>query len=139
MARLDNVLWVGGAQWAGKTTVARLIAARYPVVVYAYDYHDARSHSVRAKEDAGRFPGLNRFLDALEADPDSVWSQPSPEEMADQTFAIFDERFSRPTWHVVVAILALLFALAGAVLISLASQPEPEPTSEAAESSAALA
>jgi drug/metabolite transporter (DMT)-like permease len=39
---------------------------------------------------------------------------------------IFDERFSRPTWHVVVAILSLLLALGGAVLISLASQPGPE-------------
>ena len=53
--------------------------------------------------------------------------------------AIFDERFSRPTWHVVVAVISLLLALGGAVLISLASQPEPEPSSEPAESSAALA
>jgi drug/metabolite transporter (DMT)-like permease len=41
--------------------------------------------------------------------------------------AIFDERFSRPTWHVVVAIISLLVALGGAVLISLSSQPGPEP------------
>ena len=48
---------------------------------------------------------------------------------------IFDERFSRPTWHVVVAILSLLLALGGAVLISLASRPGPEreaPTEPAA-------
>jgi drug/metabolite transporter (DMT)-like permease len=43
---------------------------------------------------------------------------------------IFDERFSRPTWHVVVAIISLLVALGGAVLISLASQPD-EPAPEA--------
>jgi drug/metabolite transporter (DMT)-like permease len=53
--------------------------------------------------------------------------------------AIFDERFSRPTWHVVVAILSLLLALGGAVLISLSSQSGPEPRSEPAEGSAALA
>jgi drug/metabolite transporter (DMT)-like permease len=50
--------------------------------------------------------------------------------------AIFDERFSRPTWHVVVAIISLVVALAGAVLISLASRPGPEPgPGEAAEPS----
>jgi uncharacterized membrane protein len=49
---------------------------------------------------------------------------------------IFDERFSRPTWHVVVAIISLLLALGGAVLISLASRPGPEPgPGEAAEPS----
>jgi drug/metabolite transporter (DMT)-like permease len=53
--------------------------------------------------------------------------------------AIFDERFSRPTWHVVVAILSLLLALGGAVLISLSSQPGSEPRAEAEAHSAALA
>jgi hypothetical protein len=93
LARLDQVLWVGGAQWAGKTTVARLLAARYPLVVYAYDYHDARSHSARARADAERFPTFNAFLEALDADPDSVWSRPSPEEMAERVLAVFSERF----------------------------------------------
>ena len=45
--------------------------------------------------------------------------------------AIFDERFSRPTWHIVVAIISLLLALGGAVLISLSSQPGSEPRAEA--------
>jgi len=50
--------------------------------------------------------------------------------------AIFDERFSRPTWHVVVAIISLVLALGGAVLISMSSQPGPEPgPGEAAEPS----
>ena len=53
--------------------------------------------------------------------------------------AIFDERFSRPTWHVVVAIISLLLALGGAVLISLSSRPGAEPRVEAEEHSAALA
>ena len=52
---------------------------------------------------------------------------------------IFDERLSRPGWHVVVAVLALLVALAGAVVISLSTQPGPEPRTEPAEGSAALA
>jgi drug/metabolite transporter (DMT)-like permease len=55
--------------------------------------------------------------------------------------AIFDERFSRPTWHVVVAIISLVFALGGAVLISIASDAgsEPETHTEPSESSTALA
>ena len=52
--------------------------------------------------------------------------------------AIFDERLSRPLWHVVVAVIGLVLALGGAVLISLASQPDPEPE-EVPGSSAALA
>ena len=54
---------------------------------------------------------------------------------------IFDERFSRPTWHVVVAIISLLLALGGAVLISLASESsaEPETFTEPTEGSTALA
>jgi drug/metabolite transporter (DMT)-like permease len=52
---------------------------------------------------------------------------------------IFDERLSRPAWHVVVAVLALLVALGGAVLISLSSQPGAEPQADSAERSPALA
>jgi uncharacterized membrane protein len=53
---------------------------------------------------------------------------------------LFDERLSRPTWHVLVAVVGLVAALLGAVLISLSSQPGPERSSdETAESSAALA
>ena len=52
---------------------------------------------------------------------------------------IFDERLSRPAWHVVVAVIALVVALGGAVLISLSTQPGPEPDAEATEGSAALA
>jgi drug/metabolite transporter (DMT)-like permease len=52
--------------------------------------------------------------------------------------AIFDERLSRPLWHVVVATIGLVLALGGAVLISLTSKAEPEPA-DAPEHSAALA
>ena len=52
---------------------------------------------------------------------------------------IFDERLSRPLWHVVVATASLLVALGGAVLISLSSQSGAEPRTEAEEHSAALA
>ena len=89
----EDVLWIGGAQWAGKSTVANLLAARYPLIRYSYDYHDARSHSARARANPDRFPTLSAFLTALEADPDSVWVEPTPEAMAYQALRIFAERF----------------------------------------------
>jgi hypothetical protein len=70
-----------------------LLTARYPLLRYAYDYHDARSHSARARADAARFPTFHAFLDALDTDPDSVWSYPSPEQMAEQALSIIRERF----------------------------------------------
>jgi drug/metabolite transporter (DMT)-like permease len=42
---------------------------------------------------------------------------------------LLDERLNRPAWHVVVACIGLAGALAGAVAISLARQPEAEPES----------
>jgi drug/metabolite transporter (DMT)-like permease len=52
--------------------------------------------------------------------------------------ALFDERLSRPLWHVVVAVIGLVLALAGAVVISLTSQARAEPE-EIPGGSAALA
>lgn len=40
---------------------------------------------------------------------------------------LFDERLSRPAWHVVVALIGLGLALGGAVLISLVNRPASEP------------
>jgi hypothetical protein len=44
---LRNALWIGGGQWAGKTTVAGLLTDRFHLVHYHYDYHDARGHEDR--------------------------------------------------------------------------------------------
>jgi drug/metabolite transporter (DMT)-like permease len=49
---------------------------------------------------------------------------------------LLDERLSRPAWHIVVAIVGLVLALGGAVVISISTegaksdQPEPEPEPE---------
>jgi hypothetical protein len=51
---------------------------------------------------------------------------------------LLDERFSRPTWHIVLAIVGLGLALIGAVVISLAREAAKEPA-ESAESTAATA
>jgi len=41
--------------------------------------------------------------------------------------ALLDERLSRPTWHVVVAVVGLALALGGAVVISIARESERDP------------
>jgi hypothetical protein len=90
---LSRVLWIGGAQWAGKTSVMQFLAVRYPLLCYAYDYHDARSHAERSLAHPERYPARQRFMTALDRDPDDVWVRPSPEEMAADTMASFAERF----------------------------------------------
>jgi hypothetical protein len=90
---LDRVLWIGGAQWAGKTSVAQLLAVRHPLILYAYDYHDARSHAERSLASPERFPNRYAYLTTLERDPDALWVRPSPEEMAESALLSFRERF----------------------------------------------
>jgi len=44
---LRRALWIGGGQWAGKSTVAGILAGRHGLTHYHYDYHDARAHQDR--------------------------------------------------------------------------------------------
>lgn len=85
---LRRTLWIGGGQWAGKSTVARLLAVQYGVTAYHYDYHDARGHNDRR---IARRVGLGE--PAAAPDPDKAWVDTTPEEMADETLAGFPERF----------------------------------------------
>lgn len=85
---LREALWIGGGQWAGKSTVARLLAAEYGVTAYHYDYHDARAHNDRR---VARRISLGEPV--ADPDLDSVWVHPSPEEMAAETLAGFPIRF----------------------------------------------
>jgi hypothetical protein len=87
------VLWIGGAQWSGKSSVAHVLSVRHPLILYAYDYHDARSHADRSRADPERFPHRHAFLNALDQNPDDVWVTPSPEAMAADAQHSFRERF----------------------------------------------
>ncbi|MFB4305609.1 hypothetical protein [Actinomadura sp. GTD37] len=85
---LRRALWIGGGQWAGKSTVARLLAVRYGLTAYQYDYHDARGHNdrriaLRIKQD--RPPA--------DPDPDASWVNTTPADMAAETLAGFPTRF----------------------------------------------
>jgi hypothetical protein len=91
--RLPPVLWIGGAQWAGKTTVAWHLARRYPLISYDYDYHDARAHSDRARADPERYPRFHKLLHTIERDPDAIWVRPDAAQRAAATRRIWDERF----------------------------------------------
>ncbi|PRX97721.1 hypothetical protein [Allonocardiopsis opalescens] len=85
---LRRALWIGGGQWAGKSTAARALAGRYGVTVYHYDFHDARAHDDRRvahRVRAGRSPAG--------PDPEDVWVRTAPEEMAAETLAGFPVRF----------------------------------------------
>ncbi|WAL70287.1 hypothetical protein OU787_01540 [Kitasatospora sp. YST-16] len=85
---LRRALWIGGAQWAGKSTVAQLVAEAHGLTVYHYDWHDARGHQDRRV--ARRVAAGVAVADPA---PDLVWSAREPEEMAAEVLAGFPDRF----------------------------------------------
>ncbi|MFJ7775821.1 hypothetical protein [Streptomyces yangpuensis] len=85
---LQRALWIGGAQWSGKTTVAELIARKYGLTVYHYDYHDARGHQDRR---IARRVALGEPVE--DPTPDHVWLDQAPEAMATETLTGFPVRF----------------------------------------------
>jgi hypothetical protein len=85
---IRNALWIGGGQWAGKTTVAGLLTERHGLVTYLYDFHDARGHDDRRV--AAR---LRRGEPAAGHDPETIWLRRTPAEMTAEILAGFPERF----------------------------------------------
>lgn len=83
-----GALWIGGGQWAGKSTVARLLATRYGLTAYHYDHHDARAH-----QDRRIARRVRRGEPTADPDPDTVWVNTSPQKMAAETLAGFPTRF----------------------------------------------
>src|ERR671929_1348297 len=75
--QLQHVYWLGGGSGAGKSTIARRIAADHGLKVYATD--DVMSDHARraADEDA---PYLSQFKSM---DMDERWAKRSPETMLD--------------------------------------------------------
>jgi hypothetical protein len=85
---LRDALWIGGGQWAGKSTVARILARRYGLTAYHYDYHDARGHDDR------RIARRVRLGEPpYGPEPDDIWVNTTPAEMAAATLADFPVRF----------------------------------------------
>jgi hypothetical protein len=85
---LGNALWIGGAQWAGKSTVARLLTSRYGLTAYHCDYQDARGHyerwiAHRVRHDQPPFG----------ATADQIWLDRTPAEMATSALTTFATQF----------------------------------------------
>jgi 2-phosphoglycerate kinase len=80
--RLGHVYWIGGGTGAGKSTVARRIAARYGLRLYATDDLMSDHTSRSSVEDS---PLLSEFL---AMDMDERWLNRSPEAML-ETFHWF--------------------------------------------------
>jgi 2-phosphoglycerate kinase len=83
---LHAALWIGGGQWAGKSTVSTILAARHGLTAYHYDYHDARGHlerraarRARAGSPSSEYPG-----------PD--WVGSTPGALAEECLATFADR-----------------------------------------------
>lgn len=85
---LRQALWIGGAQWAGKSTVSNLMAHRYGITAYHYDYHDVRGHWDRRAADAAR-----RGEPYADFDAEAFWVDTTPERMAAEVEEIFLARF----------------------------------------------
>jgi hypothetical protein len=84
---LDHVLWVGGAQGAGKSTAARAFAHRKGLRLYFVDAF-TYSHAERAETD----PYLAMRAFAAKT-MDERWLHPEPEEMVDEFLEYSRERF----------------------------------------------
>ena len=80
--QLQHVYWVGGGSGAGKSTIARRIAAEHGLRVYATDEVMADHAGRSTHEDA---PLLHRFM---EMDMDARWVNRSPRVML-ETFHWF--------------------------------------------------
>ncbi|MGW5359935.1 hypothetical protein [Actinopolymorpha pittospori] len=85
---IANALWIGGAQWAGKSTVARILAHRFGVTAYHYDYHDARGHNDRR---VARRAEVGEPIAG--PDPEEMWVRHSPPWMAQYALDDFSVRF----------------------------------------------
>lgn len=85
---LKEALWIGGAQWAGKSTVARILARRHGVTAYHYDYHDARGHYDR------HVAALALAGEPVEPPDPELWVTRGPRQQADEVIAGFPARFA---------------------------------------------
>lgn len=84
LGTIGNALWLGGGQWAGKSTVSRILAHRYGLTAYHHDYHAGRAHNDRRIVEC-----LRAGESTADPDPDELWVWNSPREMAAEAIAYF--------------------------------------------------
>ena len=89
VSTLRNALWIGGSQWAGKTTVSGILAERFGLTHYHYDYHSAKGHEDRRIARQWRREGT-----VTERDFEQMWVRRSPREVAAEVQRNFPEIFA---------------------------------------------
>jgi hypothetical protein len=85
---LQRALWIGGGQWAGKSTVAGILAEQYNLTHYHYDYHDARGHHDRRVAQQ-----LRRGETPIEPEAESMWIRSTVKQAVDEALKTFVDRF----------------------------------------------
>jgi hypothetical protein len=85
---IGKTLWITGAQWAGKSTVARILAATYGVTAYHYDYAFVHAHRDRALAERVLAGGA-----AAHPTPEWTWVSRTPKEMAAELLQRFTANF----------------------------------------------
>ncbi len=100
-----TILWIGGSTDAGKTTLARALAARCGCELYEYDRTDAAHHEALA----ARHQDIRAFM---LAGADARWVTPTPEQLYRRAMRSF-----RLRWPLLLRELAELSARPGAPVI----------------------
>jgi hypothetical protein len=86
---LPHVLWIGGAPTAGKSSIARFLAARHGLQLYDFDAHQ-EEHAERRGRQPARFPAFAAFHGLS---LDQRWLSLSSTETAERVIAMWTERF----------------------------------------------
>lgn len=84
---LAHVLWLGGSVCAGKSSISRLLAQRYPLQLHHYDRHEP-DHVARSHPD--RHPAITAFNSLT---MDERWILRPPTIMAESSIQSLTERF----------------------------------------------
>jgi len=87
--KLPNILWLGGASDAGKTTIAQILATRNRWQLYLCDMHEHNHFVARANPDMQPtiYKNLGKSID-------DCWVFTTPEEMFQGILKTNDERFT---------------------------------------------